>query len=131
VTFIGRPLNLAVVVAILVLAAGTVGATVLYNAGVTEIEAQNEQLRSQNDQLRESIASARDRIETLESRVDSLQQRLAARNETLTEARSERDAAQSDLRAVCDQIRGENVSLPEECRRRRRGQLRRYRRGRC
>jgi hypothetical protein len=40
---------------------------------------------------------------------------LAARNETLTEARAERDAAQSDLRAVCEQVRGENVSLPEEC----------------
>ncbi len=114
-TFVGRPLNLAVVVALLVLASGIVGATVLYHSGVTEVESQNEQLRSQNEQLREDLASARDRIETLEGRVDSLQQQLNERNETLTEVRSERDAAESDLRAVCDQVRGENVSLPEEC----------------
>lgn len=114
-TFVGRPLSLAVVATILVLAAGTVGATVLYDAGVTEIEAQNEQLRAQNDQLRENLASARDRIETLESRVDALQGRLNARNETLTEVRAERDEAREDLRSVCDQVRGENVSLPEEC----------------
>lgn len=114
-TFVGRPLNLVVVVAVLVLAAGTVGATVLYNAGVSEVEGQNEQLRAQNEQLRQDLASARDRVQTLQERVDSLQQQLAARNETLTEARAERDAAQSDLRAVCEQVRGENVSLPEEC----------------
>jgi uncharacterized protein (DUF3084 family) len=115
VTFVGRPLNLAVVVALLVLAAGTVGATVLYNSGVTEVESQNEQLRSQNEQLREDLASARDRVETLETRVDSLQQQLNAQNETLQEVRSERDEARSDLRSVCEQVRGENVSLPEEC----------------
>jgi len=115
VTFVGRPLNLAVIVAVLVLAAGTVGATVLYSSGVTEVETQNEQLRAQNEQLREDLASARDRIESLRTQVESLQGQLNARNETLTEVRSERDAAQSDLRSVCDQVREENVSLPEEC----------------
>ncbi|MBB6646126.1 hypothetical protein [Halobellus ruber] len=114
-TFVGRPLNLVVVVAVLVLAAGTVGATVLYNSGVSEVEDQNEQLRAQNEQLREDLASARERVQTLQKRVGSLQRRLAARNETLTEVRAERDAAQSDLRAVCEQVRGENASLPEEC----------------
>ena len=114
-TFVGRPLNLAIVVALLVLAAGTTGATVLYNAGVTEVESQNEQLRSQNEQLREDLASARERVETLETRLDSLQRQLNAKNETITEIRSERDAAQSDLRSVCEQVREENVSLPEEC----------------
>jgi len=115
VTFIGRPLNLAVVVALLVLAAGTVGATALYNSGVTEVEEQNEQLRSQNEQLREDIASARDRIENLESTVGSLQRQLTQRNESITELRAERDEARADLRAVCGQVREENVSLPEEC----------------
>ena len=114
-TFVGRPLSIAVVAAILVLAAGTVGATVLYNSGVSEVERQNEQLRSQNEQLREDLRSARDRIGSLEDRVDSLQQQLAARNETLQEARTERNAAREDLRAVCDHIEGENVSRPEEC----------------
>lgn len=114
-TFVGRPLNLVVVVAVLVLAAGTVGATVLYSSGVTAVERQNEQLRAQNDQLRKDLKSARERVRTLEDRVDSLRGQLAARNETLTEVRSERDAARSDLRAVCQQVRGENVSVPEEC----------------
>jgi chromosome segregation ATPase len=115
VTFVGRPLSLAVVVALCVLAAGTVGATVLYSSGVTEVETQNQQLRSQNEQLREDLASARDRIGSLEDRVESLRRQLQSKNETLSDVRAERDAARSDLRAVCDRVRGENVSLPEEC----------------
>lgn len=114
-TFVGRPLNLALVVALLVLAAGTVGATVLYQSGVSEVESQNEQLRAQNEQLREDLRSARDRIETLEAQVDDLQSRLAAKNETLSDARAERDRYREDLRAVCERLRQETDDVPEEC----------------
>ena len=114
-SFVGRPLSLAVVAALVVLAVGTVGATVLYTSGVSEVEAQNDQLRAQNDQLREDLSSARDRIETLRNRAESLQQRLDARNETVAAVRTERDEARADLRAACDRIREANASLPEEC----------------
>ena len=114
-TFIGRPLNLAVVVAIIVLAVGTVGATALYQSGVVAVETQNEQLRAQNEQLSEDLTSARDRIEALETQVESLRGQLSARNETLQEVRTERDDARADLRSVCEQVRGENVTVPEEC----------------
>jgi uncharacterized protein (DUF3084 family) len=115
VTFVGRPLNLAVVVAIVVLAAGTVGATALYQSGVAEVETQNDRLRAQNEQLREDLASARERIDGLETRVESLRAQLSARNETLETVRSERDTAQADLRSVCEEVRDGNVTLPEEC----------------
>ena len=113
-SFVGRPLSLAVVAALVVLAVGTVGATVLYSSGVSEVDAQNDQLRAQNEQLREDLSAARDRIETLRSRVGSLQRRLDARNATVAEVRTERDEARADLRAVCDRVRETNGSLPEE-----------------
>jgi septal ring factor EnvC (AmiA/AmiB activator) len=122
VTFVGRPLNLALVVALLVLAAGTVGATVLYQSGVSEVEAQNEQLRTQNEQLREDLRSARDRIETLESEIESLeaevadvQETLDARNETLASVREERDRYRADLQSVCKEWNQDNGEVPEEC----------------
>jgi septal ring factor EnvC (AmiA/AmiB activator) len=115
VTYVGRRLNIALVAALLVLAAGTVGATALFQSGVSEVEAQNEQLRSQNEQLREELRSARDRIESLETRVSSLESELAAANETLAEVRSERDGYREDLSSVCEQLREENDSVPEEC----------------
>jgi len=122
VTFVGRPLHLALVAALLVLAAGTVGATVLYQSGVSEVEAQNEQLRTQNEQLREDLRSARDRIETLESEIESLesevtglQETLDARNETLAGVREERDQYRENLRSVCEQWSQEHGETPEEC----------------
>ncbi|QCC47920.1 hypothetical protein [Halobellus limi] len=114
-TYVGRRLNLALVAALLVLAAGTVGATVLFQSGVSEVEAQNEQLRSQNEQLREDLRSARDRIDSLESQVSGLESELAAANETLSAVRSERDGYREGLSEVCEQLREENGSVPEEC----------------
>ena len=117
-TYVGRTLNLALVVALLVLAAGTVGATVLYQSGVADVEAQNEQLRAQNEQLREDLQSARDRVESLRSEVQRLKEQLDSKNETLTEVRAERDGYREDLRSVCRQVSEgseSNESLPEEC----------------
>ena len=114
-TYVGRRLNLVLVVALVVLAVGTVGATVLFQSSVSEVQAQNEQLRAQNEQLRENLRTARDRIDSLEARVSSLEEELAATNETLSEVRSERDGYREDLAAVCEQVRRENDSVPEEC----------------
>ncbi|MGQ4556225.1 hypothetical protein [Halobellus sp. GM3] len=114
-TFVGRPLNLALVVALLVLAAGTVGATVLYQSGVSEVETQNEQLRGQNEQLREDLRSARDRIDSLESQVADLQRRVETQNETIADTRAERDRYREDLESLCAQWREENDDVPEEC----------------
>lgn len=114
-TYVGRRLNLVLVAALLVLAAGTVGATVLFQSGVSEVESQNEQLRAQNEQLREDLRDARDRIDSLESEVSALEGDLAAANETIAEVRAERDGYREDLSSVCEQLRQENGSVPEEC----------------
>jgi len=115
VTFVGRRLNLVLVVALAVLAVGTVGATVLYQSGVSAVEGQNEQLRAQNQQLREDLQSARERISGLQSRVTSLESTLETKNETLSEVRTERDGYRDDLQSVCEQWRQERDSVPEEC----------------
>ncbi|RLM59291.1 DUF2746 domain-containing protein [Halobellus sp. Atlit-31R] len=114
-SFVGRRLNLVLVVALLVLAAGTVGATALYQSGVSAVETQNEQLRAQNEQLREDLQTARDRIQSLQSQVSELQERVETLRSQLSTARDERDAAEADLRSLCDQWRETNRTAPQEC----------------
>ncbi|MFA1611044.1 copper transporter [Halobellus rubicundus] len=121
-SFVGRRLNLVLVVVLAVLAVGTVGATVLYQSGVSAVETQNEQLRAQNEQLREDLRSARERIDTLQSRVSELEDRaeslrstLQTQNETLVQVREERNGYRSDLESLCEQWRQERDTVPEEC----------------
>ncbi|MFB6091832.1 MAG: hypothetical protein ABEK02_02350 [Haloquadratum sp.] len=121
-TFVGRHLSLALVVALLVLAAGTVGVTVLYQSGVSAVTSQNEQLRTQNERLREELRSARDRIQELRSRVAALEDRVAelrsrvqAQNETIASLRAERDASRADLRSLCRKWSQRNETVPPEC----------------
>ncbi|WP_435182452.1 copper transporter [Halobellus sp. EA9] len=121
-SFVGRRLNLVLVVVLVVLAVGTVGATVLYQSGVSAVETQNEQLRAQNEQLREDLQSARERIDALQSRVSKLEERveslrrtLQAQNETLVQVRAERNEYRNDLESLCEQWRRERDSVPEEC----------------
>lgn len=114
-SFVGRRLNLVLVAALLVLAAGTVGVTALYQSGVSEVATQNDQLRAQNEQLREDLRSARDRIQSLQSRVSELENRIEELQSQLSTARDERDAYREDLRSVCQQWQQANETVPQEC----------------
>src|SRR6056297_1427140 len=75
-SFIGRPINLAVVAVVALLLAGTVGATVVYQSSASDLEAQNEQLRDRNEELRQELENARTELQILRERVADLNQSL-------------------------------------------------------
>lgn len=114
-SFIGRPISLALVAVVALLLTGTVGVTVLYQSSASALETQNEQLREQNYELRQELRSVNSERRELEDENEELNETIAELEETVERLEDDRDDYRSDLETVCDEWNTSVDSKPSEC----------------